>query len=248
MKLYGLVGATLSHSFSKKYFEQKFVRENRTDCQYDLFEMEDISMFRSFVEHHPNLQGVNVTIPYKKTIIPFLDALDEKAAKVGAVNTIQIWRQGTITTLIGHNTDVEGFQQSLRGKKMPDRALVLGTGGGASAIIYALQQKGIHCTMVSRTPRNDEISYAAVTPELLTQHRMVVNCTPVGMFPNMESLPLLPYESLTKEHFLYDLIYNPALTAFLKKGMQQGCSVQNGSEMLRLQAEASWKIWNLTEK
>ncbi len=248
MRQYGLIGASLGHSFSKKYFERKFAAEGRFDCRYDLFELADISLFRTFVEEHPDLLGVNVTIPYKQSVLPLLDAMDPEAESIGAVNTVRIFREAGTIRLVGYNTDVEGFRQSLAGQPIPGPALVLGAGGAAAAVTYVLRQWNVPYRVVSRRPKAGKLSYDALTPTLLADFRTLINCTPVGTFPNVEAKPQLPYNALTDKHFLYDLVYNPELTQFLKEGKERGCRVQNGLAMLHLQAEAAWNIWNAAKR
>lgn len=244
MRQYGLIGRTLGHSFSKLFFEQKFEKENRFDCCYDLFELPTLDDFSDFLLKNPDLQGFNVTIPYKRSIIPLMDDLDVEAAQVGAVNTVRVFREDQNVRLVGFNTDIEGFRQSLAGKPLPERALILGTGGASAAVKHVLQQLNVTCQMVSRSPQKDMLSYAQVDPECLKKHLWIVNCTPVGMFPNVNDKPVLPYECLTERHFLFDLVYNPEETCFLKEGRMRGAQVQNGLPMLYAQAEAAWKIWN----
>ncbi|MCQ2277306.1 MAG: shikimate dehydrogenase [Bacteroidales bacterium] len=244
MRLYGLIGRKLGHSFSKRYFEAKFAAENRSDCRYELFELPDISNLRDFICNHPDLQGLNVTIPYKQSVMALLDAVDPEAEQVGAVNTIRVFRDNGNVELVGFNTDVEGFRLSLAGKRIPSRALVLGTGGAAAAVAHVLRQWDVPFRQVSRHPENDEISYLQVSDSVLQDYPFVINCTPSGMYPAVEEKPQLPYEVLTSNSFLYDLVYNPEKTLFLKEGEKRGAQIQNGMEMLRLQAEASWKIWN----
>ena len=244
MRQYGLIGKTLGHSFSQTYFQQKFAAENRPDCRYDNFELPAIDHLRTFVLQHPDLQGFNVTIPYKKEILPLLDELDPEAEQIGAVNTVRVLRDGSVIRLIGYNTDVEGFRLSLAGTPLPSRALILGTGGAAAAVTFVLRQLDVTCLTVSRHPNEKQISYAQLTPDIIRQHPLIVNCTPVGMFPHVMDCPPLPYEAITAKHFLYDLIYNPEETPFLREGRLRGARTQNGLPMLRLQAEAAWKIWN----
>ena len=205
----GLIGKTLSHSFSKMYFEEKFRRESIPGYTYELFELPDIQQITDFIRRHPDLIGFNVTIPYKQQIIPFLDELSEEAAEIGAVNTVLIKHIGNQIFTKGFNTDAEGFRQSLNGYEPPARALVLGTGGAAAAVTYVLERQGCACTAVS----------------------------------NINEKPDIPYEGISGEHFLYDLVYNPAETAFLKEGIRRGAEVRNGLAMLHAQAEAAWEIW-----
>ena len=239
MRQFGLIGKSLSHSFSKIYFEEKFRREHIEDATYSLFELDDIKNIKDFIRQHPDLVGFNVTIPYKQQIIPFLDELSDEAQAVGAVNTVVIQHIENQIITKGYNTDTIGFRQSLQGITLPKRALVLGTGGAASAVMYVLEQLGCTCTVVSRNPERG-LPYSALTPEIIHQHKFIVNCTPVGTFPNINEKPDIPYEGISGEHFLYDLVYNPSETAFLKEGILRSAKVQNGLKMLHAQAEAAW--------
>lgn len=242
MRLFGLIGKTLSHSFSQAYFEEKFRREGINDATYSLFELADISLVPALIREQPNLIGFNVTIPYKQQIIPFLDELSEEASAVGAVNTVVIQRTDNHIYTTGHNTDIIGFQQSLQGIEIPDRVLVLGTGGAAAAVTYVLEKMGCACTAVSRNPERG-LPYSALTTEIVAQHRLIVNCTPLGTFPNIHEKPDIPYEGISGKHFLYDLVYNPTETTFLKEGLSRSARVCNGLQMLHTQAEAAWEIF-----
>lgn len=243
MRQFGLVGKTLSHSFSKIYFDEKFRREQISDASYSLFEITDIQDIISFIQQHPDLVGFNVTIPYKQTIIPYLDALSDEATALHAVNTVLIQRTGNKFVTKGFNTDIIGFRQSLQGCDIPERALVLGTGGAAAAVSYVLERAGCQCTAVSRDEKRG-LPYSALTAEIIRQHRLIVNCTPVGTYPDINKKPDIPYEGISGEHFLYDLVYNPAETAFLREGALRGARVLNGLSMLHAQAEAAWQLWN----
>lgn len=239
----GLIGKTLSHSFSKSYFEEKFQREHIADFSYELFELDDIQEITGFIQQHPDLIGFNVTFPFKQAVIPYLDELSEEAAVVGAVNTVVVeYIAGRIITR-GFNTDILGFHKSLNGTNIPDKALVLGTGGAAAAVTYVLESLSCRCTNVSRDPQRG-LPYSALTPEIIAQHKLIVNCTPLGTYPNINEKPDIPYEGISGEHFLYDLVYNPAVTAFLEEGARRGAKVQNGLPMLYAQAEAAWNIWH----
>lgn len=242
MKLYGLIGYPLGHSFSKGYFKEKFEKENITDCQYENFPIPNISDFPALLAQHPDLKGLNVTIPYKEVVIPYLDELTPAAEKIGAVNCIDI-RNGVKR---GYNTDVIGFSRSLEPLLQPhhNRALVLGTGGAAKAVIYALQQLGIHVTVVSRQGTSHAVAYHQLTSELLEANTIIINTTPLGMYPEVTTCPDIPFQYITSRHLLYDLVYNPAATTFLQKGAEKGAIIKNGHEMLILQAEASWEIWS----
>ena len=244
MRQLGLIGKSLSHSFSKIYFEEKFRREQISDISYSLFELSDIENINVFIRQHPNLVGFNVTIPYKQSIIPYLDELSEEAAAVGAVNTVVIQRHGNQVIKKGFNTDILGFRLSLAEIKLPDRALVLGTGGAAASVRHVLQQKGCEITTISRNPKKG-LPYSALTPKIIAQHKLIVNCTPVGTYPNINEKPDIPYEGISGEHFLYDLVYNPSETAFLKEGSMRGAKTLNGLAMLHAQAEAAWNIWQI---
>ncbi len=239
-RLFGLIGRTLKHSFSANYFANKFKEEQIKNTQYELYELETIEAFES-LKQNPALVGLNVTIPYKKEIIPYLDQLDPIAEEIQAVNTIK-FDQGK---LIGYNTDVIGFEQSVRkliGRKRVKNALILGTGGAAEAVAYTLDKLNIHCQMASRS--KGDIRYEDITKKYLSEVRLIVNCTPLGTFPDVHQAPDIPYKALTKKHLLFDLVYNPEKTLFLERGELKNCSIMNGYSMLVGQAEASWKIWN----
>ena len=239
MRQFGLIGKSLSHSFSKNYFEEKFRREQILDASYSLFELSDIENITDFIQQHPDLAGFNVTIPYKQQIIPFLDELSEEALTVGAVNTVIIQHIDNQIITKGYNTDIIGFRNSLRGIEIPDCALILGTGGAAAAVTYVLEQQGCACTAVSRNPQRG-LPYSALIPDIIARHKLIVNCTPSGTFPDINEKPDIPYEGISGEHFLYDLVYNPEVTAFLKEGIQRGAKTMNGLAMLHAQAEAAW--------
>lgn len=248
MRRYGLIGQSLRHSFSQQYFTQKFAQENRFDCQYELYELPDLSRFKDFLQSHPDLFGLNVTIPYKQQIIPLLDDIDAEAERVGAINTVRVFHNDGTTRTVGYNTDVVGFRLSLAEHPLPDKALVLGTGGASAAVMHVLHSWNVDCKQVSRTKKNGALSYADLSPSIIAENRMIVNCTPLGMFPNVNTKPDIPYEALTNRHFLYDLVYNPEETEFLREGRLRGAQIQNGYQMLVLQAEASWKIWNASQR
>jgi shikimate dehydrogenase len=242
MKRYGLIGYPLTHSFSKKFFSEKFAKERIIDCTYDNFSIPDISELKNVLTL-PGLQGFNVTIPYKEKVIPYLDQATSAVKEMNACNCIRI-SEGK---LLGYNTDVTGFRQSLLAKWKPGenpRALILGTGGSSKAVKYVLEKLRVAMNFVSRTPKAGQLTYEQVTGEIIQSHQLIVNTTPLGMYPNVEASPSIPYSFISKEHFLFDLIYNPAKTEFLKKGEEQGAIIQNGYEMLLLQAEESWRIWN----
>lgn len=246
MKQYGLIGYPLGHSFSVGYFNEKFKAEH-IDAEYLNFEIPAIDHFMEVVNDHPDLCGLNVTIPYKQQVIPFLDELDKTAAAIGAVNVIKLIRQpkGKIK-LVGYNSDVIGFCQSIEPllHASHTHALVLGTGGASKAVFYGLKSLGLQVTYVSRTKRENILSYKDLSPEVMAQYTVIVNASPVGMYPKVDQSPDIPYNLLTPNHLLYDLIYNPDETLFLKKGKTHGAVTKNGLEMLLLQAFAAWKIWN----
>jgi shikimate dehydrogenase len=241
MKLYGLIGFPLTHSFSARYFSQKFEQEQLNNCQYQNFEIEHVDELKTILSANPDLCGLNVTIPHKSTVIPLLDELSEDARNIGAVNVISIINGKTI----GYNTDAFGFKQSLNGWLPGDikGALILGTGGASKAIVFVLKQMGISVKIVSRKSGAD-LTYEQIDQAILDNHQLIINCTPMGTSPETNSCPDLPYSMLTKNHYLYDLVYNPAETAFMKQGVKFGAKTKNGFQMLILQAEAAWKIWN----
>ena len=237
---YGLIGYPLTHSFSPGYFNQKF-REEGLDAIYTSYPLPDISLLPALLKEHPQLRGLNVTIPYKTAVLPYLDEMNMDVQQMGAANCIRI-EEGK---LIGYNSDWTAFRDSLQPLLRPEhtQALILGNGGAAKAVAYALRQMGIAYRIVSRGRDSNTLSYERVTPALLQDHLLLINTTPLGMFPEEDSAPEIPYEALTSRHLLYDLIYNPAATLFLKKGAAQDAITKNGLEMLHLQAEGSWRIW-----
>lgn len=245
MRKFGLIGKTLVHSFSKKYFTEKFERE-AADANYELYSMANVDSLRQFVQEH-SLCGLNVTIPYKQDVIPLLDEIDSEAQMVGAVNVIKIKREGEHLCLKGFNTDVVGFRNSLKPLLKPwhTSALVLGTGGASKAVLYVLENLGIAARCVSRQKREGMLTYETLDADVMRRNTLIVNTTPLGTFPNVETCPDIPYRLLTEKHLLFDLVYNPEQTLFMKKGLQNGAAVKNGYEMLVGQAEASWRIWNL---
>jgi shikimate dehydrogenase len=242
METYGLIGKSLSHSFSRKYFNEKFRRLD-ISARYKLFELPEIAAFPALLGSQPALRGLNVTIPYKTQVIPYLHTLSPAAEAIGAVNTIQFLED----RLVGHNTDVIGFEASLRkllGKNKPARALVLGSGGAARAVIFVLKNMGIRPQLVSRSPAVDQLGYADLLKLDPLAYRLVVNTTPLGMYPEVDGFPPLPYEwFFTPSHFAFDLVYNPPETRFMALARTQGAQVQNGWDMLLGQAEAAWRIW-----
>lgn len=245
--VYGLIGRVLGHSFSRDYFNQKFASERINAC-YRNFEIPVIEDFPSVVAREPLLRGLNVTLPYKEAVIPYLDSLDDDAAAIGAVNVIKVLRDaaGQISGLRGYNSDIVGFTQSIAPMLGPShrRALVLGTGGAAKAVCLGLRKLGVEPVMVSRRRRGGCLTYAELTPQVMASHTVVVNATPCGMYPDVDGCPPVPCELLTAAHVCYDLIYNPDATTFLKRAARRGAAVKNGLEMLLLQAFESWRIWH----
>ena len=244
MDKYGLIGYPLEHSFSRNYFNEKF-RNERIDAEYDNFEIPSIENFKEVLETTPNLRGLNVTIPYKEEVIRYLDELSPEARAIGAVNVIRVTHKGSKTVLKGFNSDVIGFTRSIESMLEPlhRKALILGTGGAAKAVDYGLKSLGLGTLFVSRTARPGVITYNDVTPDLIRSHKVIGNCTPLGMYPHVDSCPPLPYEAMDSHTLLYDLLYNPDETLFMQKGRQQGAITKNGLEMLLLQAFASWEMW-----
>ncbi len=241
MQRFGLIGFPLTHSFSQKYFTEKFVELGLNDYVYENFPLENIEGLVAILKD-PSLRGFNITIPYKKQVIPFLSASSDVVAKIGACNCIQI-KDGQ---LIGYNTDVVGFEQSLLPFLKPNhtKALVFGTGGASAAVVFVFEKLNIPFQFVSRSASDKAIPYERIDEAILSTHHLLINTTPLGMYPNIEQCPDIPYDLMGPQHHLYDLIYNPAQTKFLEKGALQGASTQNGQEMLILQAEESWRIWN----
>lgn len=244
MKQFGLIGFPLGHSFSKKFFTEKFKKENINAC-YDLFELKNITDF-SALTNTVDFSGLNVTIPYKEKVIKYLDELDEMAAEIGAVNVIKFIKYEKRVILKGYNSDAIGFENSLKPflKPIHKKALILGTGGASKAIDYVLKKKGIITTFVSRTAHRNGLTYNQLTEDVLEENLIIVNASPVGTFPHSEEYPEIPYQFLTENHFLYDLVYNPVETLFLKKGREEGAQGINGEKMLIGQAMAAWEIWN----
>ena len=242
MRLFGLIGYPLSHSFSKKYFTKKFELEEMTDCRYELFPLKKIDELPSLVKDHPELEGLNVTIPYKKKVLPFLDD-SHISAGLNACNCINI----SNGKLVGYNTDATGFEKSFKPllKSYHKKALILGNGGAAAAIVFVLQKLKIDFHIVSRKMHDDSsLTYKSIDREIIQEHTVIINTTPLGMYPDSASFPDIPYKFVTNKHLLFDLVYNPARTIFLQKGEGQGATIRNGEEMLMLQAEESWRIWN----
>ena len=246
MDKYGLIGYPLGHSFSISYFNQRFADEG-IDATYENFEIPSIDELPEIIDRNPNLRGLNVTIPYKEKVIPFLDSISPEARAIGAVNVIRVTHQKNKTLLKGYNSDVIGFTQSIEpmiDPKWHKKALILGTGGASKAINYGLKSLGIEPVFVSRYERPDTIQYQSITPDVVREYNVIVNCTPLGMYPNTDECPNLPYEAMDQHTILYDLIYNPDQTLFMRNGAKYGAEVKNGLEMLLLQAFASWEFWH----
>lgn len=248
-KLFGLLGKNISYSFSRGYFTEKFKKENRINCEYTNFDIPKIEDFSAIIKDNKNtISGINVTIPYKEKVLKYLDEIDIEAAEIGAINTIKILKNNKLK---GFNTDVYGFENSLKPflKNYHKKALILGTGGASKAVAYAFKKMNISYFFVSRNPENNtQISYQQLTEAILNSHHILVNCSPVGTFPNIEQSPDIPYQFLSEKHLLFDLIYNPSETAFLSEGKKRGATIKNGYQMLELQAEKSWEIWNSESK
>ena len=250
MDKYGLIGYPLGHSFSISYFNQRFADEG-INAKYVNFEIPTIDELPEVIAKNPELRGLNVTIPYKEKVIPFLDSISPEARAIGAVNVIRVTHEGNKTILRGFNSDVIGFTQSIESmldKKWHKKALILGTGGASKAINFGLKSLGLETVFVSRYERPETIQYEKITPEVIQEYNVIVNCTPLGMYPKTEVCPKLPYEAMDSHTILYDLIYNPDQTLFMRKGLERGANVKNGLEMLLLQAFASWEFWNGKEK
>ena len=242
MNTYALLGRNISYSFSRQYFTDKFDREGITESRYINFDIPTLDELPKLLQTTPDLRGMNVTIPYKQEVMRFLADIDPEAQAIGAVNTIKLTDIG----LVGYNTDCYGFRETLRPllKSYQTHALILGTGGASRAVAYALKQLGIAYSLVSRTPASGSLSYKELTQQILEKHFLVINCTPLGTFPKVADCPPIPYQYLSPSHLLYDLIYNPAQTTFLQRGAARGATTCNGLQMLVLQAEKAWQIWN----
>lgn len=243
MKLYGLIGYPLGHSFSKKYFTEKFEREGLTDCSYELFPIPSIKDLPSLLDSNTSLKGLNVTIPYKEQVLEYVTEKNDAVLAIGAANTIKIIGN----QLIAYNTDVIGFEDSFKRllKSSHKKALILGTGGSSKAIQYVLKKLNIDFLLVTRSqePGSGTINYSGIDEDILNEYQVIINCTPAGMYPNDDKYPQLPYQFISDNHYLFDLVYKPEKTVFLKKGEEKGAIIQNGYEMLLIQAEESWKIW-----
>jgi shikimate dehydrogenase len=247
MNKLGLLGKNISYSFSRAYFKQKFENENITNTTYENFDIDSIELFPSIIKNTQNLKGLNVTIPYKEAVLPYLDKINKKAQAIGAVNTIKITKKGK---LVGYNTDCYGFKKTLKPflKAHHKNALILGTGGASKAIAFTFKELGINFSYVSRK-QSEHVSftYESLTEKIIKEHQIIVNSTPLGTFPNIEDCPNIPYSAITSNHILFDLIYNPEETKFLRLGKQQQALPINGLNMLKLQAEKAWSIWNLKQ-
>jgi shikimate dehydrogenase len=242
MKQFGIIGYPLLFSFSKNYFEEKFAKENLQDCSFELFPIENVELFTEIIASNKNLQGLAVTIPHKQAVMPLLTHISDAATAIGAVNCIKIFDGKTI----GYNTDVIGFEKSLLPllQSHHTKALVLGTGGASKAVQYVLKKLYIPFLLVSRNKTDNTITYENISAEIIQTHTLIINTTPLGMTPNEEGFADIPYHLISSKHLLYDLIYKPEKTLFLQKGEEQGCVIKNGFEMLILQAEENWEIWN----
>jgi shikimate dehydrogenase len=243
MRIFGLIGNPLTHSFSARYFAKKFADEHITETEYRNFPLQDISELTTLLAAHPALRGINLTIPFKEVVIPFLDVQNDIVQNIGACNCIDI-RNGQ---LFGHNTDVAGFRESFMPMLRPGshRALVLGTGGASKAVLYVLKELNIPTTVVTRARKEQEqLTYDELTIDVIRDFSVIVNTTPLGTYPKMNESPAIPYEGITSKHYCYDLVYNPAVTQFLGEAERRGARICNGADMLRIQAEESWEIWN----
>ncbi len=243
MKTFGLIGKNIDYSFSRNFFNKKFENEN-IDAIYKNFDIKSISKFPVILKQNPSISGFNVTIPYKETIMDFLDEIDETAKEIGAVNTIKITDSGK---LIGYNTDFYGFTEALKIQLKPHhkKALILGTGGASKAIAFALKELDIQYVFVSRKNSEHQLTYSEIDQSVLQENLLIINCTPLGTFPNIEEAPSIPTQFLTEKHLVFDLIYNPPHTKLLKLALEQHADVTNGLYMLELQAEKAWEIWNI---
>lgn len=243
MKIYGLIGKNIDYSFSKKYFTERFTNTNAEDCVYKNFDLDSITDFTSLIQTNKELAGLNVTIPYKETIIPYLDSLSKKAKQIGAVNVIRFTKK---RKLKGYNSDYYGFKKSLQTLLQPhhQKALILGTGGASKAVAFALEELDIKSIFASREPHENAITYERINATTFDNFQIIINCTPLGTSPNTKEFPLIPYHFFTEKHIAFDLIYNPEETQFLKKARKKGAVTKNGMDMLIFQAEKAWKIWN----
>lgn len=247
MRIFGLIGYPLGHSYSKQYFDRKYLTEKITDCRFENFPLEDISLLNELIIKNPECVGFNVTIPYKSRIMEYLDWIEPRAREIGSVNCIKVEREGDRCIRMGFNTDMPAFRETLR-MFVPDAgiscALVMGSGGAAKSVCHALRETGIEPVIISRSKGKGKLTYDTLSDEIIRKNRLIVNTTPLGMWPETEASPPLPYHSITSDHILYDLIYNPEMTTFLKKGAEAGAKIISGLHMFHIQAELSWKIWN----
>ncbi len=246
MRKFGLIGYPLGHSFSKKYFTEKFEREGLSDCRYEKFPLENIELLKDMLREEPDLFGFNVTIPYKSSIFPFLSHVADDAAGIGAVNVVKIRHSAGKTALYGYNSDIVGIRDTLAPflKENIKQALVLGTGGSSRSVSYVLRSFGLKVILVSRSTKKGTLRYNDLTSKVYEDSGLIVNTTPAGMFPDTGSMPAIDYDKLNSGHILFDLVYNPEITMFLKTGSERGCTVISGLKMLYSQAEKSWEIWN----
>jgi shikimate dehydrogenase len=246
MRKYGLIGYPLGHSFSKKYFTEKFLKENITDCSYENFPLKNLDELPELISSDQDLSGFNITIPYKSEIIRHLDVVEPEANAIGAVNVIKIRRYGSQIKLFGYNSDVKGISDTLLPFINDDvkNALVLGTGGSSKAVCYVLKKLGLNVNLVSRDKRQGVLVYSEIDSGIIDRTQLIINTTPLGMFPDTESMPAIDYKWLNEKHILFDLVYNPELTSFLRMGAEHGCKIISGIRMLYSQAEKSWEIWN----
>jgi len=246
MKKYGLIGFPLTHSFSKRYFTEKFETE-KIDSTYENFEIDNISKFPDIINSNPEIVGINVTIPYKEQVLQFLNELNDSAREIGAVNTIKISRTGSGTHLKGFNTDTYGFETSLKPhlKEHHKKALILGTGGASKALKYVLGKLGIEFISASiEELKENEIRYDDIDEKMMKERLLIINATPLGTYPKVNTFPNIPYEFITEKHLLFDVVYNPEVSVFLRNGLEKGAAIKNGYEMLLLQAIRSYEIWN----
>lgn len=244
---FGLIGYPLDHAFSHKYFANKFNDEGIDDARYELFSISEIAKLKNIINSHPHLVGLNVTTPYKELVIPFLDDIDETILKLGTVNTIKIYRNANGYTLKGFNTDILGIEKTfdMLDIKPGTKALILGSGGSGKTLSFVLKRRGIECRNVSREPENlEQIAYSKLTKSIIEHHTLIINASPIGMYPNIDKCPDIPYDHITENHTCVDLVYNPEETLFLKKSKENGAKIINGFTMLYEQADRSWEIWN----
>lgn len=247
MRIFGLIGKNINYSYSATIFKKKFQTENITDAKYQIFDIKNIEIIKDLLYKIPNLSGLNITIPYKEKILSLIHNYSNEVLEIGAVNTIKILSD---QKMIGYNTDIYGFEKSflIKKKQHHKNALILGTGGAAKAIAFVLKKLNISYLYVSRNKKKNSITYLDITHNIINNYQIIINCSPIGTYPNIDQAPILPYQSLSSIHYMYDLIYNPYETSFLKKGKHMGCTIQNGLNMLHFQADKSWQIWNQENK